>query len=196
MDLNSVSLLISKIDEPDVREHLLEVMHGYLYKVAANHLDESLKPKIGTSDIVQQSLIRVVEHFSQFKGSTTPQFKAWLKKIVVNEINKARRGLFTAKRDVSKEKSLDDSSGTAGVAFQNTFQTPSSGAISAERVEIFHRILNAMSEDDAAVIRLHGIDGLTFKQVAEKMNRTEESTAKLWYRAVLKFEERLKFELS
>ena len=195
MDLNSVSSLFHRLDEPKVRENLLEMMQGYLQVVATNNLEDSLKQKVGTSDIVQQSFLRVIEHFGQFKGTTTPQFKAWLKKVVINEIHKARRGFYTHKRDVSKEKSLDATLENHATNLPDKFQTPSSGAIAAERIEIFHRILATMSPDDATVIRLRSIDGLAFREVADRMNRTEESTAKLWYRAVLKFEEKLKIEL-
>ena len=195
MDLNSVSSLFRRIDEPEVRENLLELMQGYLHQVASNNLESSLKQKVGVSDVVQQSFLRVIEHFEQFNGKTTPQFKAWLKKIVINEINKIRRGFFTDKRDVSKEKSLPENDTGPHGAVLDKFQTPASNAIAAERIEIFHRILDSMSADDAEVIRLRSIDGLAFKLVAEKMNRTEESTAKLWYRAVLKFEEKLKLKI-
>ena len=195
MDLNSVSSLFDRIDEPEVREHLLELMQGYLHQVATNNLEETLKQKVGTSDIVQQAFIRVIEHFEQFKGTSTPQFKAWLKKIVVNEINKARRGFRTDKRNITRENALEIDSSDREKALQDDFETPSSSAMAAERIEIFHKILQTMAPDDATVIRLRSIDGLTFKEVAKRMERTEDSTAKLWYRAVLKFEEKLKIEL-
>ena len=193
MDLNSVSALFNRIDEPEVRESLMELMQGYLRQVASINVEASLKQKVGTSDIVQQSFLRVIEHFEQFNGESTQQFKAWLKQIVIHEISKARRGYFTEKRDVNREKSLD--AGYGAWAVHDKLKTPQTNAIDLERIEIFHKVLKKLSPDDATVIQLRSIEGLPFKEIAAQMERTEESTAKLWYRAVLRFEEKLKVEM-
>lgn len=196
MDFNSISALFGRIEEPSVRESLLEMMQSYLTQVANHNVEPSLKQKVGTSDIVQQSSLRVIEHFDQFQGNTTQQFKAWLKKIVVNETHKARRLYFADKRDVRREKSWDggmNDDGTTGPADDQS--TPSSEAIIKERIEIFHHVLQQLSPEDSAVIRLRSIEGLSFKEVGAQMNRSEDNVSKLWCRAVLRFGQKLNAEM-
>lgn len=70
--------------------------------------------------------------------------------------------------------------------------TPSSEAVAAEQVERFHAVLSELPEDYAEVIRLRSIERLTFKEVAKRMERSHDSVTKLWYRAMLQFEAKLR----
>jgi RNA polymerase sigma-70 factor (ECF subfamily) len=195
VDLNSISILIPKSKEGDqaAREELLLQVQEYLEMTAKRHLDPALKQKVGTSDIVQQSFIRVIEKFKSFRGESSPEFRAWLRTIVVNEINNIRRSYRTHKRDIGREQSFRGKE--SGVAdFQPTDHnlTPSSEAISAERLEKFHEVLAQLSPHHAEVIKLRNLERLPFAEIGEKMGRSEEAVSKLWYRAILKFEENLR----
>ena len=109
-------------------------------------------------------------------------------------MGKMRRALHADKRDVKLERNIDSpvSAGAVGYTPQDNNLTPSSEAMAAEQVQNFHHILGQLSDDYAQVIRLRSIDRLPFKQVAEEMNRSHDSVTKLWYRAILKFEELLR----
>ena len=61
-----------------------------------------------------------------------------------------------------------------------------------ERIDRFHTALRKLSKDHAEVIRLRNIERLTFKEIGEKMGRSEDAVSKLWYRAILNFEEKFK----
>ncbi len=195
MDLGSISLLIPKSKEGDplAREQLLEEMQGFLEIVASQNLGADLKQKVGASDIVQLSFLRVVENFEKFKGNSSGEFRAWLKTIVVNEINKTHRAFHTKKRERARERSID----AAETILPNSspadrHMTPSSEAVSAERIQLFHEILEQLTPDHAEIIRLRNLEQLGFKEIGEKMDRSEDAASKLWYRAMLVFEEKLK----
>ncbi len=191
MDLNSVSALFGKINEPSVKDELMTLMQGYLQTIAEQNVESSLRQKMGTSDIVQQSFLQVIEHFENFRGESTAQFKAWLKTIVINEIKKSRRSFFTVKRDVKRETTFADQA--EPVPSQTSrFATPSTEALASERIETFHAVLQELSGEDAMVIRLRSIEGLTFEEVGQRMNRSKDNVSKLWYRAVIKFEAKLR----
>ncbi len=171
----------------------MQELQRFLEMTARHNLGEDLKTKIGASDIVQLSFLRVVEHFEKFRGSSSAELHAWLKTIVLNEINNTRRGFHTDKRNVKREKSFDaNGSRGPGMTAADTNLTPSSEALSAERVELFHEMLEQLPPDYALVIRLRSIDQMTFKEIGERMNRSEDAVSKLWYRAMIKFEEKLK----
>ena len=64
--------------------------------------------------------------------------------------------------------------------------------MAAERVKLFHEILKELSPEHAEIIRLRNLEQLPFKVIGERMERSEDAANKLWYRAMVKFEEKLK----
>lgn len=167
-------------------------MQNFLALVARQNMDGVVKSRQRVSDIVQNSLIRIVERFDTFNGSTSIEFRGWLKQIVVNEIKNCRRALKTRKRDVNREKTLDTPRETSvDRTPADPAYTPASQAIASERIKKFYEVLQQLSPDHAAVIRMRNIDRLTFKEIAEKLERSEGAVSKLWYRAILNFEEKL-----
>lgn len=200
IDLDSISQLIppSREGDPDARQQLLSQIQDYVNLMAARHMDKSLQRKIGPSDIVQQSLTQVVQNFDQFRGQTAAEFRGWLKAIVINEMGKIRRNFHAKKRDVARERPMIDQPSTAGsenrvrITPADTNPTPASEAIAAEQIEYFYEIMGQLPTDYAEVIRLRSIERLAFKEIGEQMGRSHDSVTKLWYRAILKFEELLK----
>ena len=195
LDPNSVSQLVEKARQGDdqAREKILVQMRDYLELMANKHMDFSLQDKAGPSDLVQQSMAQVYEKIDQFRGSTEAEFRGWLKAIVINEMKKIQRTFLTGKRNVGRENSIQ-----ANTAADRTDLpldknlTPSSAAIAAENIQHFYRILDQLPNDYARVIRLRSIEQLAFEDIAQQMNRSYNAVTKLWYRAVLKFEELLR----
>ncbi|MGI9518770.1 MAG: sigma-70 family RNA polymerase sigma factor [Pirellulaceae bacterium] len=196
IDLESISVLIPQSREGDVeaRNQLLAQIQDYLDLMAQRHMDKSLQQKVGPSDIVQQTLTQVIENFDDFRGTTAAEFRGWLKVIVVNEMAKMRRTYRAGKRDIGREQHLDGqrSAVKRAITPADNHLTPSSEAIAAEQIENFHDILEQLPHDYAQVIRLRSIQRLPFRDIAEQMDRSHDSVTKLWYRAVLKFEEKLR----
>ena len=194
VDLDSVSILIPKSQQGDgvAREKLLGELQSYLEMVAQQNLQGGLKQKVGVSDVVQMSFVRVLENFENFRGNSRGEFHSWLKSIVINEINKTRRTYATKKRDVSRETPIDSPTTAFSAHPVDTNNTPCRENMAAERVEVFREVLKELSPQHAEVIQLRRIDELPFKEIAEKMGRSEDSVSKLWYRAMLKLEEKLK----
>lgn len=199
LDFDSISRLIppSKEGDQDARQQLLSQIQDYVNLMAARHMDKSLQPKAGPSDIVQQSLTQVVQNFDQFRGQTAAEFRGWLKTIVINEMGKMRRNFRAEKRNIARERPMaerqaEDSVNQTKHSPADKNPTPSSEAIVAEQIESFYEIMGQLPPDYAEVIRLRSIERMSFKEVAESMGRTHDSVTKLWYRAILKFEELLK----
>jgi RNA polymerase sigma-70 factor (ECF subfamily) len=142
---------------------------------------------------VQLSLVRVIQGFENFCGTSSAELRGWLKAIVTNEVHRMRRSFDTEKRDLHRETALpgfdDDHWALAPVDGQ---LTPSSQSIARERIEKFYAILEQLSAEHAEVIRLRNIERCSFREIAEKMVRSPEAAAKLWYRAMIKFEEELR----
>ena len=78
---------------------LLEAARLYLLLVANRELPPDLRPKVGPSDLVQETLLRAHRHFGQFRGATEDELLAWLRQILaenrlyVNTVTAAAHGL-------------------------------------------------------------------------------------------------------
>lgn len=188
-DPGVLSMLIPKTRDGDplAREKLMLELHRYLEQVAAQNLEPNLRRKVGVSDVVQLSVLRILEGFEQFRGTNSQQLHAWIKQIVVNEVKSTRRSLHAEKRDIKRETQYD-STADPNRNFINGELTPSSETLRKERIERFHSLLSQMPADQAEVIRLRSIDQKSFAEIGEVMNRSESAASQLWYRAITSFE--------
>lgn len=197
VNLGSISLLIpqSRMGEKRAREELFAELKGYLDVIADQNLDMGARQKVGVSDIVQCSFIRVIENFEDFRGETSGELKAWINRIVKNEINRVYRTYSTEKRNTSREVSISpktDDSMAAGFVPVDTEVTPASGSLKSEQRQRVHDILGQLKPDHAEVIRLRNIESLSYKEIGERMERSEKSASQLWYRAMVNFEKKLR----
>ena len=194
VDHGSISLLIppTRAGDPEARENLMRELKAYLESSARRHMDPQLKSKAAPSDIVQQSFVQIIEKFEQFRGENSRELRGWIERIVINEVGRTRKKFHTAKRDAKREKSM---SAKTSHAFDfipsDGALTPSSEAISKERNERLNQVLAELKPSHAEVIRLRVFESLSFKEIGEKIGKSENSASQLWYRAMLKFESKL-----
>jgi RNA polymerase sigma-70 factor (ECF subfamily) len=87
---------------------LLALYSNYLKLLVVAQLDNRVRARVGPSDIVQEAFFEAHRDFAQFRGRSTAEFVAWLRRIVVNNILRVVEQHFLAeKRDVRREISLD-----------------------------------------------------------------------------------------
>ncbi len=195
IELDTVRTLISRVREGEnsARSELAAQVQSYLGIMADQNLNHQICANVGASDIVQMTLIRMVDGIDDFRGNSTPEFYGWLNEIVKNEARKANRDLTRQKRDVRRQRSIHEqeteSRAFCGLPVHDT--TPQSSAIARERIKLFHEALSRLPHDYAEVIRMRNLEQLEFKAIAEKMNRTVNAVSKIWHRAILKFEQEL-----
>ena len=184
-DFHSIHSLMHAAREGDdeARSELFEQLQSWLGLIAGIQTGERNR-KFGASDIVQQTCILAVQHFDEFEGSNVVQFKAWLRAILNNAIRQAKRDLVREKRDVRKERKLQEGgdSRMSGYAAVDELLTPATTAIRREQLDALYCALDQLPEDYREVIQLRSFERLSFPEVAEKMNRSVHSVTKLWYR--------------
>src|SRR5690242_4317549 len=84
-------LLAARRGSPEAVAWLLEHCRPYLLLVANEELDADLRPKLGASDVVQQSVIEAQRDFARFEGATREDLLAWLRRILRHNLADARR---------------------------------------------------------------------------------------------------------
>src|SRR5437870_8261643 len=64
----------------------LEAFRDYLLAVANQKLDPVLRAKGGASDIVQETFLEAQRDLAQFAGTTGAELKAWLVRLLLNNV--------------------------------------------------------------------------------------------------------------
>ena len=107
--------------------------------------------------------------------------------------------MLAGKRDVRKQRRLeadlgDASQFTGGLDFglQADVSSPSSPLNRDESLQELQRAISCLPDSYRTVIELRNFQGLSFAEIAKRMNRNSGAVRMLWVRAV----EKLKQELS
>src|SRR5262249_21307121 len=158
----------------------------YLRVLAQVHLDARLRGKLDPSDVVQQTMLRACAGFDNLRGRTPALVAAWLRKVLARTLADAVRDLERAKRDIGRERALQnavDQSASALEAWLAADQ--SSPSEKAERNEQLVRLADALCRlPDAtreAVVLKHCRDW-TLAAIAEHLGRTPSAVASLLHR--------------
>jgi len=178
---------------------LLTLYTNYLKLLVAAQLDARLKARVSPSDIVQEAFFEAHRDFSQFRGDSTAEFAAWLRKIVVNNILRVvEQHVRAEKRDVRREVSLEEvgrkleqSTVRLDALVAAQIDTPSGCAVKREREIRLADALAALEPDYRDVIVLRHIEALPFDQVAARLHRSSGAVRMLWLRALKRLRELL-----
>jgi RNA polymerase sigma-70 factor (ECF subfamily) len=168
---------------------LLELYRGYLSLLARLQIGRRLQGKVDAADLVQDTFLEAHRHFGKFRGSVEAELVSWLRQILAGLLaNLVRRYCGTQRRDVRLERELvgelDRSSALLDGALAAPHSTPSQRAQRREQAVLLADALARLPDDYREVIVLHHLEGLTFAEVAERMERSVDSVKNLWARAL------------
>ncbi|HRA89827.1 MAG TPA: sigma-70 family RNA polymerase sigma factor [Planctomycetaceae bacterium] len=170
---------------------LFESFRNYLTVLARIQMRSRLQEKVCETDIVQQAFVRAFQGFSEFRGATQEELSAWLRQILASTVaNQIRHCAETASRQITLEKQLqvefNRSSDRLDPAFLAREKSPSSHFCRQEHALILADALEQLSPEYRDVILARYFENLTFPEIAQRMNRSEDSVQKLWWRGLAK----------
>ncbi len=168
---------------------LLEQYRSYLSMLARANLSRALAPRVSPSDVVQSTMLKACKYFEHFRGSTEPEFTAWLRQILTRElIDVTRRYQGTAARDIGREQPLaemvDQSAEAVGAVVAANMTSPSGRVHRRDLGVLLANALEQLSEDHRTVLILRNISGLSWPEIAERTGRTPKAAGMLWTRAL------------
>jgi RNA polymerase sigma-70 factor (ECF subfamily) len=149
-------------------------------------LDPRLRRRFDASDLVQETLLKATENWSQFRGGTEAELVRWLQGILENALADAVRKARAQKRDVAQEVALAVVVNDSSAGLQNWLvAADSSPSQRAEREEQLLRVAAALAklpqdQRDAVILR----DSLDtpVRAIAEQLGRSEKAIAGLLLR--------------
>ena len=165
--------------------HVLEACRGYLLLIAQQELDPELQTKGGASDLVQQTFLEAQKDLPRFRGSTPEALRAWMRRLLLNNLANFRRDLQRARRRVSREVTIDPGdSSTVGAGPPAGTSSPSAALKRDEQTLALERAVESLPEDYRRVIELRYRQERSFEDIADLMQRSPNAVRKLWARAI------------
>lgn len=146
-------------------DHYEAKIYSYIYHRVGN---QSV-----AQDLTSQVFLRVLESI-QLDRAWETSFSGWLYRIAHNLVIDYYR-----RRGRTTQVSLDDMSG-----IQSKSESPESAAERALAAERLRGAINRLTEEQAQVVTLRFLEGLSITEVADNMGKTEGAIKALQYRAV------------
>lgn len=176
---------------------LLQSYRNYLTILATTQLDRRLRRRMNASDLVQETMLAAHRDFGKFRGSTEREFLAWLRQILIHCLHHAVETHVKAqRRDVRCEisidqvgLSLDRSAANFAQVLADPGPSPSTPARQRERAVALADQLAKLRPEYRDVIVLRNLQGLSFDEIAQRMDRKTGAVRMLWLRAIEKFKQ-------
>jgi RNA polymerase sigma-70 factor (ECF subfamily) len=171
-----------------VDDRPLDGYYQYLLLLARVHLDPRLVRKLDASDVVQQTLLEAYEQRGQFRGQNEAELAAWLRQILVHNLADALRGFRRAKRNVARERSLEDaidrSSARLEVWISAEQSSPSQQAMRHERAVRLANALAELPDSQREALALQHWHSQSLAEIAEQLGRSPTAVAGLLKRGL------------
>jgi RNA polymerase sigma-70 factor (ECF subfamily) len=179
----------AKAGQGNALGQLLELYRPYLTVLARVQIGRRLQGKVDAADLVQEAFLGAARDLAQFRGTTEPEFRAWLRQILASLLaNLVRHYQGTQRRDIRLERQLsielDQSSQALDRGLAAVQSSPSQQAMRREQSMLLADALGQLPEEARELLILRHLEGLTFPEIARRMGRTIDSVKKRWPRAL------------
>lgn len=143
---------------------------------------------VSTSDVVQRTLLEAANAIAGFRGSSEPEFSAWIQRILRNNLSNARRDQRAGKRDAGREQSLFQGESATLVWLEPSDKgggTPSQTLIRGEEALRLAKAMSALSDRQRQALELRYFQGSKIRDVAETMKISAPSASMLVARGIV-----------
>ena len=165
---------------------LTDGLRPYLKALVRKELGPELRGKVDDSDVVQQSLIRAANKFSDFHGNNIEGWQAWLVAITRNEARNTARYWHQQRRDAFRET---NGQAVEHPQFQGALRdesTPSKAAIRREDAAQLLDLINQLPIEQQQIISWRFFENLSHKEVASRLGISEVASRQRAHQALLK----------
>jgi RNA polymerase sigma-70 factor (ECF subfamily) len=176
---------------------LLELYRRYLTLLARVQIGQRLQGKVDAADLVQDTFLDAHRNFMRFRGTCEAELVGWLRQILAAKLaDLLRRYLGTKGRDVRLEREVREAIDQSSVLLDRGLiaqqSSPSQQAARREQAVLLSDALGELPDDYREVIVLRHLEGLTFPEVARRMERSVDSVEKLWMRGLVQLRQKMK----
>ena len=174
---------------------LLQWYLSYLTILATTQLDRRLRRRINPSDLVQETMLAAHRDFADFRGRSQNELLAWLRQILIHTLHRSfAKHVKAGKRDIRREVSIDqissrleESACNLAAMLPGRGDSPSGPMQARESAVELANQLNKLRPQYRDVIIFRVIQGLSFDEIGEQMDRSAGAVRMLWLRALEQF---------
>jgi RNA polymerase sigma-70 factor (ECF subfamily) len=182
-------LSLARAGDSPALGQLLELYRNYLTLLARMQIGRRLQGKVDASDLIQETFLAAHRDFAGCRAATEKELVSWLRTILAANLTDLVRRYRGAKcRDVRLERQLadelDESSRALNLEAIARQSSPSAQAVRREQAVLLADALQSLPADYREVIVLRHLEGLSFLEVARRMDRSVDAVEKLWVRAL------------
>lgn len=176
-------------------DRLIRDCQPYLLAIANDALGTKLSPKVGASDVVQNSILSAQRCIADFNGESRDELLAWLRGILIKDLQQTHRHYHAQKRHVDRELPLREGSGSRlNLPLIDHQASPSQVAQEREQEERLYRAMQQLSDPEREVLQLRNWERLPFAEIGNRMNRSADAARKLWSRAIVRLQRLMESE--
>jgi len=141
-------------------------------------------------DLVQDTLIHAFNGLDGFTYKNEGDFVRWLSKIAENELRGNLKKLHADKRDIRKEVRLDNYGTNTSGSFIGALgpieaTTPSVIMSRKEELDKLAKAIDELKPEYRKVIVLTKIDGLSYDEIATRLDKSPDAVRMLATRAIV-----------
>lgn len=157
-------------------------------RIVRLRMSKELRAKLDSIDVVQDALLYTLGGIEDFTYKNEGDFLRWLSRIAQNALHDNLDKLHADKRDIRKEVRFDDKAPDAGYGFAKApspveTTTPSVIMSRKEDLDKLEKAIDELKPEYRQVIVLAKIDGLSYKEIAERLGRSTGAVKMLVSRA-------------
>jgi len=187
----------ARLGSAEALGEVLQLYRNYLTILATTQLDRRLRRRVNPSDLVQDAMLAAHTDFASFRGCSERELLAWLRQILINCLHHVIETHLRAKmRDMRREISVEQVGATLDRSACNFTHmladrgpSPSAPMQQRERAVALADQLARLPPPYRDVIVLRNLQGLSFEEVADRMDRKPGTVRMLWLRAIEKFKQ-------
>ena len=182
-------LVLAKAGDGAALGRLLERYRNYVGLLIQLQVGRRLRSKVDIEDLLQEIWLEIHRKIGLFRGGSEREFLTWARRLIGSILaNQVRHYFGTKRRDLRLERALIDELNHSSRSLDESLvapqSSPSQQAVRREQAVLLADALQELPEDYREVIILRQLEGLSFPDVARRMDRTEDSVKNVWLRAL------------
>ena len=179
-----VELHAARDGDKEAANRLWERYYEKLIPAVRIRLGQKLRGKMETMDVVQSVFCEAVRSADQREFESEGHFRAWLNQLVENRIRKEARYFGRQKRDMQKEEVFLNTKREERRPDRTLSPRPVSIVEHFDELARMEQALEHVPSDVREILVMRYFEELTYAEIGEHIEKSEEATRKIVNRAV------------
>ncbi|MHC4244497.1 MAG: sigma-70 family RNA polymerase sigma factor [Planctomycetota bacterium] len=152
-------------------------------------MNKEVRSKLESTDLAQDALIHALQGLGDFTYKNEGDFIRWLSKIAQNAFLDNVDKLYADKRDIRKEipfRASGQNTGDRLLGVPVPIETTTPSVIMSKREDLakLEKAIDALKPEYREVIVLTKIEGLSYKEIGQRLGKSSDAIRKLVSRAM------------